>query len=269
MVKQSGKRVFMGLLVVSVIFLAACSSFFIYFSLNPENSFFQTVMMIIGLALAVLLIYAGLGILFVSVSIWRKKSLAAPGRMFLRGALKLYPLAIFIGRIFGIDVDDIRSSFVEINNQLVHSLNLRLKPQEIVLLTPHCLQNSNCTVRVTEDISNCKCCGQCDIGDILKIKNGLGINAVVATGGSVARNCLKYYKPKAVIAVACERELASGIIDIGNLPGLAVKNLKPNGPCKNTRVDMPQIIAAIDFFCKIEDNKYNIKLNDSSAVDIK
>ena len=67
----------------------------------------------------------------------------------------------------------------------------------------------------------------------------------VATGGTLARKWIKETKPKAVIAVACERDLSAGIQDTGELPVLGVLNCRPHGPCLNTDVDVAEIERAL------------------------
>jgi hypothetical protein len=52
------------------------------------------------------------------------------------------------------------------------------------------------------------------------------------------------------VAVACERDLSSGIIDSYPLPVLGVTNERPFGPCFNTKVDLGQVIEAIEFFAR-------------------
>ena len=48
-------------------------------------------------------------------------------------------------------------------------------------------------------------------------------------------------RPKAVLAIACERDLMSGIQDVFPLPAVGVLNIRPNGPCYNTSVDMNEV----------------------------
>ena len=67
----------------------------------------------------------------------------------------------------------------------------------------------------------------------------------VATGGTLARQMVKEIRPKAIIAVACERDLTSGIQDVFPLPVIGVLNERPFGPCFNTRVDIKKVEAAI------------------------
>ena len=73
----------------------------------------------------------------------------------------------------------------------------------------------------------------------------------VATGGTLARKIIIDNKPKAVIAVAYERDLTSGVRDIRKIPVLGVFNSRPNGPCIDTNIDINEVEKAINFFtCK-------------------
>ena len=62
----------------------------------------------------------------------------------------------------------------------------------------------------------------------------------------MARQVVKETRPKAVLAIACERDLMSGIQDVYPLPAVGVLNIRPNGPCYNTRVDMAEVRAELD-----------------------
>ena len=160
----------------------------------------------------------------------------------------IYPLLVIISKIFRIDIDSIRRVYGKINNFLIKTKAVKVKNSEILILLPHCLQESNCKHKITNDINNCKMCGKCDIKDIINISNRYNVKAVVATGGTLAREWIKRYKPKAIIAVACERDLASGINDVKIIPVMGVFNDKPHGPCFNTRVSINKLEEAIKIF---------------------
>ena len=69
-----------------------------------------------------------------------------------------------------------------------------------------------------------------------------------AAGGDEARSIIRGERPDAVIGIACERDLISGINDIaGDIPVLAVPNRRPEGPCQNTSVDMEELDDIIRF----------------------
>jgi hypothetical protein len=74
------------------------------------------------------------------------------------------------------------------------------------------------------------------------------VHLSVATGGTLARRRVAESKPEAIIAVACERDLTSGIQDAYPLPVIGILNERPFGPCFNTSVDISKVTEAIEFF---------------------
>jgi hypothetical protein len=115
---------------------------------------------------------------------------------------------------------------------------------------PHCLQINECDIRLTYNIHNCKGCGKCEIKDLIQIADDNHLNLFIATGGNLARKILKDVRPEAIVAVACERDLSSGIVDSYPLPVLGIPNERPFGPCVNTRVSLEKVREAIKFFCR-------------------
>jgi uncharacterized protein len=149
------------------------------------------------------------------------------------------------------DKDAIRSLFIDLNNIIVQSGNPICEPSRVLLLLPHCLQNNQCDRKITGDIHNCKQCGACVIGTILKLVTEKGVNAKVVTGGTAARNLVGREKPEIILSVACERDLSSGIADIGRIPVIGILNKRPNGPCFNTTVDVGLIAEKLDMLLGI------------------
>ncbi|UFS72775.1 DUF116 domain-containing protein [Geomonas sp. RF6] len=166
---------------------------------------------------------------------------------FMRGVVIkfLLPLIEQIGRLCGISKDSIRQSFVAMNNSLVASQKLKIKPDRILILLPHCLQLSECEIKVTGEISKCLRCGRCDIMGLADLAQKYGVDISVATGGTLARKVIIEKRPKLVLAVACERDLTSGIKDCYPLPVIGVLNDRPFGPCFNTKVDVAKIEEAL------------------------
>ena len=74
----------------------------------------------------------------------------------------------------------------------------------------------------------------------------MGFHFFVATGGTLARQIIYKMRPKAVLAIACERDLMSGIQDVYPLPAVGVLNIRPNGPCYNTHVDIEEVKAQLE-----------------------
>ncbi len=160
----------------------------------------------------------------------------------------LLPLMTLVGKLLRIPKDRIRSSFIKVNNDLVSSPGKLYKPEELLLLMPHCLQNSRCKMRLTYSIDNCKRCGECPIDALLGISERYGIHLAVATGGTIARRIVVERRPRMILAVACERDLASGIQDTYPLPVFGVMNFRPHGPCFDTNVSLEALENAIRKF---------------------
>ncbi len=170
------------------------------------------------------------------------------GRRWVRGvALKiLYPLLMFAGSLSKNKKERYQRFIINLNNRLVQ--RERIKPGKILLLLPHCLQINECDVRLTYNVYNCKKCGKCEIKDLIGIAEEHHLNLFIATGGSLARRIVNEIKPDAVIAVACENDLSSGIFDTYPLPIFGITNDRPFGPCLNTKVDLSKVKEAINFF---------------------
>lgn len=176
-----------------------------------------------------------------------KGELSLAGSRLLRGFVLriLYPLFMFLGILFKSKKEALQSFIIRWNNKLVRSE--RPSAKKILLLLPHCIQINECHIRLTHNIMLCKRCGRCEIKDLIEIGDKYGINLFVATGGTLARRIVKDVMPEAIVAVACERDLSSGIVDTYPLPVIGIPNERPFGPCFNTRVDLRLVKEAIEF----------------------
>jgi uncharacterized protein len=139
----------------------------------------------------------------------------------------------------------VRSFFIICNNMLTRWRKIRVLPQNLLLLVPHCIQFTACGQNVLRDLNQCRHCGQCDVTDLLELRQRYGILCSMAGGGRQALELLRSREVEAVVAVACEKELVEGILASFPKPVLAVPNFRPKGPCKDTRVDMPAVESAI------------------------
>lgn len=160
----------------------------------------------------------------------------------------MYPLIINICKFLKISKNDVRNTYIHLNNIYIYSNNYNLNPEDIMILTPHCIQKGSCKHKITNRIQNCIRCKGCDVSDLLDIKEKYKVKVFVATGGTLARKIIKENRPKAIIAVACERDLTSGIQDVEKIPVIGILNERPNGPCLDTKVDIEKIENAINFF---------------------
>jgi len=246
----SRKRLFIGLigatcaLVCTLLVLLWVIPYIGLKNLHPYAPWVLAVL--VGIAL-LLVLWASLGLL---LSIVVHRPLPLTGRMRGLTIKLLLPLMSLLGRSLGFSKEDIHTSFIKVNNELVLRELDRFEPSRILLLMPHCLQNSRCAMRLTYDIDNCKRCGLCPITGLLALRDRYGVHLAIATGGTIARRIVLQKRPAIIIAVACYRDLSSGIQDTYPLPVFGVLNERPNGPCLDTTVPLDRLEAALKRFLK-------------------
>ena len=157
------------------------------------------------------------------------------------------PLAFTAGWLFRMDMERLKRSLINTNNRLVR-ISKTEPASSLLILLPHCIQNSECKIRITRNVYNCESCGKCEIKEFTRLAKDLKLNLFVATGGTLARRVVDETKSDAIVAVACERDLMSGLMDTYPLPVLGITNERPFGPCFNTEVDIDKVKEAITFF---------------------
>lgn len=240
------RKLFLSLLVLSVIILGIIVSGIWYLNLTNFNYISQVILSIAGIIITLFSLVIIVGILGILIIIQKKKPVSffyGPIRMVIS---YLFPIIIYLGKILGFDKLEIKNSFIRVSNQLVKPERLDIAPERILMLLPHCIQKADCKYRITNNLDNCRRCGQCQVDDMLWLRDKYDIEVVVATGGTLARRKIKEIQPKAIVAVACERDLTSGIQDTYPLPVIGVVNIRPEGPCINTLVDVEELEEAIN-----------------------
>ncbi|HYA32039.1 MAG TPA: DUF116 domain-containing protein [Thermodesulfovibrionales bacterium] len=160
----------------------------------------------------------------------------------------LYPLFMLFGAFTPGNKEKLQGLIIRMNNAILRME--RPKAARILLLLPHCLQINECEIRLTYNIYNCKRCGKCKIKELIQIADDYHLDLFVATGGNLARKIVQDVHPEAIVAVACERDLSSGVADSYPLPVLGIPNERPFGPCVNTTVSLGKVKEAIEFFCR-------------------
>ncbi|MEW6517015.1 MAG: DUF116 domain-containing protein [candidate division FCPU426 bacterium] len=139
-------------------------------------------------------------------------------------------LCVAFGRLLGVSRDRVGHAFVRAYNRLEVLPPLIADPAKLLLLAPRCL-------------------GRETMQGLQQLKQRYGFSQVIAFGGTEARRGIAQYRPQGIIAVACERDLLVGIKDLrGRVPVLGYANLRPEGPCKNTAVDLGQVEEGIRMF---------------------
>ena len=131
---------------------------------------------------------------------------------------------------FGISQDRLGYSLIEIHNAFTRASLSRYSNGRILCLGPRCLDRDN-----TEQIRAMTAEYGCDF--------------YMAPGGALARQKIAELKPAGIIGIACERDLVTGIRDIGyRIPVIGITNKRPIGPCKGAFIDMNELRDAIEIF---------------------
>lgn len=237
-VSRPKKRLFLALILASLLLAVGSTLSLWVVSIPGLANISDSLPLVLGVVLAIVAIVAMGSIGGIVLAILGFKT----PRFFLGQAWNvinlLFPIAIRIGKLFDIEKERVERSFIEVSNHLVRQKLIRVKPGKLLILTPHCIQKDTCPHKITRDVKNCKHCGQCQVQELVDISEKYGAHLAIVTGGTLARNVLKNLRPQAVLAIACERDLTSGIQDVFPLPVIGILNERPFGPCCNTRVNL-------------------------------
>jgi hypothetical protein len=204
----------------------------------------RVVIAFVGLALVVVVasdfVSAGAGVRLV------------PGAAGQRFALHvLLPLSERLGRLAGVSPDRVKAAFIDFNNALLRvRLDSAAGSRGVLLLLPHCLQSSECSRVLGEDVRNCAECGQCAMCELKALVPKYGVQNRIVGGGTLALMAIRELRPKAVVGVACERELVAAMRELRGVPVVAVPNWRPCGPCRDTRVSVPLVEEALRILLK-------------------
>jgi hypothetical protein len=125
---------------------------------------------------------------------------------------------------------------------------------ERILLLPHCLRRSEtCQAKYTKHgLECCRCNPECPVNRLSQAAVELGYKGIcVAPGGSLAVNYIKEIRPKAIVAVACQKELEEGVQDVRKMGSedisaipIVVVPLSKDG-CIDTAVDEEEALEMI------------------------
>jgi hypothetical protein len=116
--------------------------------------------------------------------------------------------------------DRVENAAVKVYDALALARKRKVSGGELLLLIPRCLAKET-------------------LEGVLGVAGRYKIPVFVATRGQLARRVIKERRPRAVVAVACERDMVSGLHDVaGKVPVLGLTLTLPSGPCKDTRLDL-------------------------------
>ncbi len=242
------KRIFLGLLALTCLLFTLLLVVFWYVPYVGLTSINPHLPLILGIIFGILLLLVVGILVMLALTVVLGRDLFFSRK--LRGLVikLLLPLMSGVGKICGVSKEKVRRSFIEINNQLVLAQHVRTTPDKLLLLMPHCLQFHECQFRITGSTVHCKRCGKCPITGLVDLSEKYHVGLAVATGGTLARRIVVERRPRLIIAVACERDLSSGIQDSYPLPIFGIINQRPHGPCYDTLVNLEQVEEALRTF---------------------
>ena len=220
---------FLALFAVAVFMLIGLFAI-AWYMMRPRLEQFSTSLpgtmewVMIGLAACIL------ALVLIEIFILRKagKSLL-PYKWVASLVLLALPKALWVGGRLGISRDRVGNSFIKVHNYIITTHAERVNPARLLMLLPRCL-------------------GKEARGEVISRTDQYDMYVVTVGGGEEARKAIGQYHPSLVLAVACERDLLSGIRDITvKVPVLAIPNTRPEGPCKNTCLQIDKFEEMLRF----------------------
>ena len=146
-----------------------------------------------------------------------------PERLMERGPyLQLMNYTSLVARGFG-KRDWVEHAAIDVYNTLAVRRGRTVGRGELLVLIPRCLSKQA-------------------LDGVLEIAGRYDVPVFVATRGQLARRVIRERRPRAVVAVACERDMMTGLRDVaGKLPVLGLTMQLPNGPCRDATIDLQQM----------------------------
>ena len=184
------KRIFIGLLVLTCLILFFFIFLLWYVPLVGLKNIHPSLPLPFSLALFVLVFLMISGGLLLVFTILRGKDILFSHK--LRGivAKVLFPLMILMGKLVGVSKEKVQQSFIELNNHLVQSNQHRTRPNQLLVLLPHCIQDFDCQIKITGNIKNCKGCGKCEIKDLIELSDQYQVKIAVVDDDGELRDSL-------------------------------------------------------------------------------
>lgn len=242
------KRIFLSL-VLGAGFFYALVFLVIWYVISLDSPALNHILTAAFLSMAVVILLSVSGGMFFLVLSLCKVKLPPKLSLISRSLVDFFSPAVFrLAKMIGISEEAVSDSYIKLVNQLNSQAQVHYKPEDVLILAPHCLQKADCPYKITVDVHNCHHCGRCSIHGLLKIADERGVNLAIASGGTFARKAIKDRHPQAVVAIACYRDLFTGMQDMKKVPIIGVLNERPNGPCYNTTVELCRVNQALDCF---------------------
>lgn len=152
--------------------------------------------------------------------------------LYLRVMALTSRVAAFFGRR-----DWVENAAVKVYNSLALLRARQVATGELLLLIPRCLSRET-------------------LDGVLALSGKYSVPVFVATRGQLARRVIRERRPRAVVAVACERDMVTGLHDVaGKVPVLGLTMTLPAGPCKDAALDLVTLERYMRAFVGTRDDR--------------
>jgi hypothetical protein len=219
---DSSPRLFFGWSAATIGVVSVAAALFLYL-LGPRLALIHpAVPATLWIAWALTLGLLAVWWLLLAVA-YRTRKPILPEKLAERGPfLRLMRLTSRVATRFG-QRDWVENAAVKVYNALALIRGRKVGKGELLLLIPRCLSKET-------------------LDGVLGIAGKYGVPVFVATRGQLARRVIRERRPRAVVAVACERDMVSGLHDVaGKVPVLGLTMTLPAGPCKDARLNLGQL----------------------------
>jgi hypothetical protein len=146
--------------------------------------------------------------------------------------------------ILGLKPENIDHLYIELKNEIHKEVFRKIQPKHTIIFLPQCLRRSaKCKARLGGEGYECAACSKdCKASSIKKLGEAVGYSVFIVPGGSMVGKIVDKYRPKAVVGVACMKELVMALEEL-RVPTRAIE-LTRDG-CVDTDVDMEKVKAAL------------------------
>ena len=145
-------------------------------------------------------------------------------------------------RLIGLKPENVDRLYIDFKNDYHKERFHVAKPESKIVFLPQCLRKPNCKATLDENGYHCVgCSAECKVSVIKTKAEGLGYRVFVCPGGSMIAKIILKYRPKAVLGIACIKEIvmAAEELEQMRIPYQAVELLKDG--CVSTDVDLEHV----------------------------
>lgn len=147
-------------------------------------------------------------------------------------------------KLIGMRPENVDRLYIEFKNDHYRDEFKAIEPKDKIVFLPQCLRTTKCKAPVTEMGYKCVKCstGKCKVYTIKAKAEKLGYRVFICPGGSMIFKVIRKFRPKAVLGVACMKELVLAAEEL-RIPMQGIELLKSG--CVATDVDVEHVFSLL------------------------